>query len=178
MVIEGPSIQSYGGRDKKNNKRARTYSEDEADVKRTKLYEERMEEDEEEDDEGDKVDEDDEEEDEDEALIAEPDVESMLEESGEEEDMDEDDEEELRELKIAEDDIEEVEREEPRKEERSFAPNWEEIPTLPKGWKYRELEMNGKLINAGKRQFLMAPSGKIFPCRRLALKHMIDTRFE
>ena len=35
----------------------------------------------------------------------------------------------------------------------------------------------GKLMGSGKRQFILAPTGSIFPCRRLALKHMIEAGY-
>jgi hypothetical protein len=57
---------------------------------------------------------------------------------------------------------------------------WREIPTLPAGWMYRAVEgggVVGRLMGTDKRQFLLAPTGSIFPCRRLALRHMIETGY-
>jgi len=50
---------------------------------------------------------------------------------------------------------------------------WEENDTVPEGWKVRISE--GK-ANTGK-QFFLAPDGRQFPCRRIALKTMIEEVF-
>ena len=51
--------------------------------------------------------------------------------------------------------------------------NWHENDTIPAGWKVRISE--GK-ANSGK-QFFLAPDGRQFPCRRIALKTMIQEVF-
>merc|ERR1719318_1300722 len=50
---------------------------------------------------------------------------------------------------------------------------WQESETLPMGWKVRVSE--GK-ANSGK-QYFLAPDGRQFPCRRIALKTMIEEAF-
>ena len=52
---------------------------------------------------------------------------------------------------------------------------WETIASLPAGWKFREITGPGS--NPGKRQFIRSPTGKMFPCRRLALKYLIENGF-
>ena len=46
---------------------------------------------------------------------------------------------------------------------------WQSVDSLPAGWKYREVFRGSQ-----KMSYILSPTGKIFPCRRLALKHMIE----
>ena len=45
---------------------------------------------------------------------------------------------------------------------------WQTVASLPRGWKFRDFERPDK---KGRRVFIQDPSGKIFPCRRLALRY-------
>lgn len=54
---------------------------------------------------------------------------------------------------------------------------WESVDSLPAGWKFREIDNTDRNSSAGKRQFILSPTGKIFPCRRLALKYMVEQGF-
>ena len=47
-------------------------------------------------------------------------------------------------------------------------PSWREVESLPPGWKLREMKAGGKSL-----QYIMSPQAKIFPCRRLALRHLL-----
>merc|ERR1711952_28354 len=49
-------------------------------------------------------------------------------------------------------------------------PRWREDPTLPAGWKIREVESQGQLVEQ-----ILSPEAKIFPTIRLALKHLLET---
>ena len=55
---------------------------------------------------------------------------------------------------------------------KEFENGWQIVDSLPPGWKFREI-----LGSMGTRQFMLSPKGKIFPCRRLALKYMIENSF-
>ena len=48
-------------------------------------------------------------------------------------------------------------------------PSWCEVESLPPGWKLREIKAGGKSL-----QYIMSPQAKIFPCRKLALKHLLE----
>ena len=75
-------------------------------------------------------------------------------------------------------DTEKVEKKE--KVERS---SWITVGSLPAGWKFREVDSN-KVVESttnrqgaspiNKQQFILAPTGKIFPCRFLAHHSMIE----
>ena len=82
-------------------------------------------------------------------------------------------------------DTEKVEKKE--KVERS---SWITVGSLPAGWKFREVDSNPVVVESNKvvesttnrqgaslinkQQFILAPTGKIFPCRFLAHHSMIE----
>ena len=77
--------------------------------------------------------------------------------------------------KYSEEDVENIKmlREQHCTIRRTANDNWEENETVPEGWKVRVAD--GK-ANSGK-QFFLAPDGRQFPCRRIALKTMIENVF-
>ena len=48
---------------------------------------------------------------------------------------------------------------------------WQTVASLPRGWKFRDFERPDK---KGRRVYIQDPSGKIFPCRRLALRYLFS----
>ena len=57
----------------------------------------------------------------------------------------------------------------PYEVQKPLDPGWREVLSLPPGWRLREVEAGGKLL-----QYIRSPQAKLFPCRRLALRHILE----